>query len=225
MNERKYKYDGTDCFPYKIKTKDGYVLTKVNDGMSENFFLPEYMNEKGDSCVITDVEKYKVIEEYKTILIDNEKYKLEVASYYSNPLVLAISIINSKTNELYDTLTTNLGNNNGNDAIIGKGKSCVNESRKDLIDIIQSNHLGKVDMRFGELARNYSGFNSYLLYEFDLEVLSKYDKSGVQKYLEDYDKNYEKEFKEFQIDTFGYSTGDFLETMEEDDEENEENEI
>ncbi len=58
-----YKYDGTDSFPKKIKTSDGYILTKVNDGISNNAFLPEYMNERGDISVIPDVEKYKIVEE------------------------------------------------------------------------------------------------------------------------------------------------------------------
>lgn len=58
-----YKYDGTDSFPKKIKTSDGYILTKVNDGISNNAFLPEYMNERGDISVIPDIEKYKIVEE------------------------------------------------------------------------------------------------------------------------------------------------------------------
>ena len=218
MSENIYKYDGTDNFPYKIRSHDGYIFSKVNDGIYENAFIPEYMNEKGDLCVITDVEKYDVLEEFKTILIDNEKYRLKVASYFSDPLVLGISIINNETEELYDTITTNLGTNNGNNAVMGKGKSCVDENRKDLIDIIKSNHLGRVDMRFGEPSRNYSGFNSYLIFEFDLNVLSNYDKNGVKEYLKGYDKNFEKELEKFKRETFGYSTSDFFESMEEDEE-------
>lgn len=63
MNDKTYKYDGTDSFPKKIKTSDGYILTKVNDGISNNAFLPEYMNERGDISVIPDVKKYKIVEE------------------------------------------------------------------------------------------------------------------------------------------------------------------
>ena len=95
----------------------------------------------------------------KFITIDREKYSLEINSYIEDPLVLGISIINAKTGELYDVLTTNLGTNNGNNAVIGKGKSYVNESRTDLIEIIQNNNLGKIDMRFGEPARKFSGFS------------------------------------------------------------------
>lgn len=40
MNDKTYKYDGTDTFPKKIKTSDGYILTKVNDGIYDNSFLP-----------------------------------------------------------------------------------------------------------------------------------------------------------------------------------------
>ena len=29
MNDKTYKYDGTDTFPKKIKTSDSYILTKV----------------------------------------------------------------------------------------------------------------------------------------------------------------------------------------------------
>lgn len=65
MSNKIYKYDGTEIFPKKIKTPDGYILTKVNDGTYENAFVPEYMNERGDFCVIPDVEKYEVIEESK----------------------------------------------------------------------------------------------------------------------------------------------------------------
>ena len=60
MNDNTYKYDGTDTFPKKIKLSDGYILTKVNDGLYDNSFLPEYMNERGDKSVIPDVEKYKI---------------------------------------------------------------------------------------------------------------------------------------------------------------------
>lgn len=219
MSMKNFKYDGTDNFPYKIKSHDGYIFTKVNDGIYENAFLPEYMNENGDLCVITDVEKYKVIDEYKTITIADEKYRLKVGSYENSPLVMGIMLMNNKTEECFKFLTTNLGTNNGNDAVMGKGKSCVDESREDIIDIIKSNHLGKVDMRFGEPARNYSGFNSYLIFEFDLNVLSEYDKSGVQEYLEGYNKNFEKELEKFQRETFGYSTSDFFKSMEDDEEE------
>lgn len=65
MNKRSYKYDGTETFPNKIKTFDGYVLTKVNDGTYNNAFLPEYMNEIGDICLIPDVEKYEIVEKNK----------------------------------------------------------------------------------------------------------------------------------------------------------------
>ncbi len=129
----------------------------------------------------------------KFITIDREKYSLEINSYIEDPLVLGISIINAKTGELYDVLTTNLGTNNGNNAVIGKGKSYVNESRTDLIEIIQNNNLGKIDMRFGEPARKFSGFNSYLIFEFDLNVLAEYDKDGVEQFKETYDENFEKE--------------------------------
>lgn len=72
MNNKNYKYDGTDTFPKKIKTFDGYILTKVNDGIYYNAFLPEYMNERGDLCVIPDVEKYKIVEdnEYRFYIYD-----------------------------------------------------------------------------------------------------------------------------------------------------------
>ena len=63
MNDKNYKYDGTDIFPNKIKTSNGYILTKVNNGLYDNSFLPEYMNERGDISVIPDVEKYKIVEE------------------------------------------------------------------------------------------------------------------------------------------------------------------
>lgn len=70
MSDNNYKYDGTDKFPKQIKTSDGHILTKVNDGISDNAFLPEYMNEKGDSCIIPDVEKYKIIENYRFYIYD-----------------------------------------------------------------------------------------------------------------------------------------------------------
>ena len=70
MSDNNYKYDGTDKFPKQIKTPDGHILTKINDGISDNAFLPEYMNEKGDSCIIPDVEKYKIIENYRFYIYD-----------------------------------------------------------------------------------------------------------------------------------------------------------
>lgn len=76
MQEDKfYKYDGTDIFPKKIKSYDGYIFTKVNDGIYENAFLPVYMNERGDSCVITDIEKYEVVEN------SSENTKIQMQDY------------------------------------------------------------------------------------------------------------------------------------------------
>ena len=51
-----------------------------------------------------------------------------------------------------------------------------------------------------------------------MNVLSNYDKNGVKEYLKGYDKNFEKELETFQRETFGYSTSDFFESMEEDEE-------
>lgn len=53
-------------YPKKIKTSDGYVLTKVNDGLPENAYIPEYMNDTGDVTLVPDVDKYEVIEEAKS---------------------------------------------------------------------------------------------------------------------------------------------------------------
>ncbi len=53
-------------YPKKIKTHDGYVLTKVNDGLPENANIPEYMNDNGDVTLVSDVDKYEVIEEAKS---------------------------------------------------------------------------------------------------------------------------------------------------------------
>ena len=50
-------------YPRKIKTADGYILTKVNDGTPENEYIPVYMNERGDETLVPDVEKYEIIEE------------------------------------------------------------------------------------------------------------------------------------------------------------------
>ena len=58
-----YKYDGTDIFPNNIKSKyNDCVLTKVNDGLYENAYIPEYANYKGDKTLIADVEKYEIVE-------------------------------------------------------------------------------------------------------------------------------------------------------------------
>lgn len=67
MNNKTYKYDGTDIFPKKIKTSDGHILKKVNDGYERNNFLPVYMNERGDFCLISDVEKYEVVKKSETV--------------------------------------------------------------------------------------------------------------------------------------------------------------
>ena len=50
-------------YPKKIKTHDGYVLTKVNDGLPENANIPEYMNDNGDVTLVPDVDKYEILEE------------------------------------------------------------------------------------------------------------------------------------------------------------------
>lgn len=49
--------------PKRIKTKDGDVLTKKNDGLDENANIPEYTNYKGDSTLVPDVEKYERVKE------------------------------------------------------------------------------------------------------------------------------------------------------------------
>ena len=58
-----YKYDGTETFPKKIKTRDGFVLTKIDDGTYENAFIPRYRNYKGDDVLVADVEKFEILEE------------------------------------------------------------------------------------------------------------------------------------------------------------------
>ncbi|WP_304683100.1 hypothetical protein [uncultured Clostridium sp.] len=73
MSNKNYKYDGTDTFPKKIRTSDGYILTKVNDGIYENNFLPQYRYKRGEVTLIPDVEKYEVIiekNEYRFYIYD-----------------------------------------------------------------------------------------------------------------------------------------------------------
>lgn len=84
-----YKYDGTDVFPKKIKTSDGYIFFKVNDGLTENSFLPEYMNERGDLCVIPDVEKYKIVE-------DNE-FRFYIYDFLIGQQLLTVDTIKNRT--------------------------------------------------------------------------------------------------------------------------------
>ena len=50
-------------YPDKIKTPDGYILTKVDDGTYENAFIPMYRNENGDDTLITDIDKYEIVED------------------------------------------------------------------------------------------------------------------------------------------------------------------
>lgn len=89
MNDKAYKYDGTDTFPKKIKTSDNYILTKVNDGIYDNAFLPEYMNEGGDVTVIPDVEKYKVVEK--------NEYRFYIYDFIIGQHILTIDTIKNRT--------------------------------------------------------------------------------------------------------------------------------
>lgn len=89
MSEKMYKYDGTDEFPKKIKTSDGFVLTKVNNGIYENSFLPEYMNERGDFCVIPDVEKYKIVEE--------NEFRFYIYDFLIGQEILTIDTVKNRT--------------------------------------------------------------------------------------------------------------------------------
>lgn len=89
MNDKTYKYDGTDTFPKKIKTSDGYILTKVNDGIYDNSFLPEYMNERGDLCVISDVEKYNVVE--------TNDFRFYIYDFLIGQHILTIDTVNNRT--------------------------------------------------------------------------------------------------------------------------------
>ena len=89
MSKKVYKYDGTDTFPKKIKTSDGYVLSKVNDGLYDNAFLPVYMNDRGDMCVIPDVEKYKIVEE--------NEYRFYIYDVLIGSHLLTIDTRNNKT--------------------------------------------------------------------------------------------------------------------------------
>ena len=85
----KYKYNGTDDFPKKIKTTDGNILTKVNDGLADNSFLPEYMNERGDLCVIPDVEKYKIVEE--------NEFRFYIYDFLIGSQILTIDTLKNRT--------------------------------------------------------------------------------------------------------------------------------
>lgn len=89
MSEKMYKYDGTDEFPKKIKTSDGFVLTKVNNGIYENSFLPEYMNERGDFYVIPDVEKYKIVEE--------NEFRFYIYDFLIGQKILTIDTVKNRT--------------------------------------------------------------------------------------------------------------------------------
>lgn len=89
MRNKLYKYDGTDEFPKKIKTSDGYILSKINDGLYDNAFLPEYINERGDICVIPDVEKYKIVEE--------NEYRFYIYDFLIGSHILTIDTLKNRT--------------------------------------------------------------------------------------------------------------------------------
>lgn len=89
MNDKIYKYDGTDDFPNKIKTADGFILTKVNNGIYDNSFLPEYMNERGDLCVIPDVEKYNIVE--------TNDFRFYVYDFLIGQQILTIDTVKNRT--------------------------------------------------------------------------------------------------------------------------------
>lgn len=89
MNDKIYKYDGTDEFPNKIKTADGFILTKVNNGIYDNSFLPEYMNERGDLCVIPDVEKYNIVE--------TNDFKFYVYDFLIGQQIITIDTVKNRT--------------------------------------------------------------------------------------------------------------------------------
>lgn len=89
MKSKTYKYDGTDEFPKKIKTSDGYILSKINDGLYDNAFLPEYINERGDICVIPDVEKYKIVEE--------NEYRFYIYDFLIGSHILTIDTVKNRT--------------------------------------------------------------------------------------------------------------------------------
>lgn len=89
MRSKTYKYDGTDEFPKKIKTSDGYILSKLNDGLYNNAFLPEYINERGDICVIPDVEKYRVVEE--------NEYRFYIYDFLIGQQLLTVDTIKNRT--------------------------------------------------------------------------------------------------------------------------------
>jgi len=57
-------------YPNRIKTSDGYILTKVDDGTYENSFIPTYINEAGSEVLVPDIEKYEIIEESDEIKTD-----------------------------------------------------------------------------------------------------------------------------------------------------------
>lgn len=182
--KRKYKKEYEKCRD-KIHN---YISSKVKD------YFESISQEKNDN---------------KTVKIYNIECKLKVFNYSSDPLVMAIEIINAKTGEPMDYLTTNLGTNNGNDAIMGKGKSHVNIGNKMLLNLIDDYKLGKVDMRFGEPVVNYSGFNSYYLYDFNLDVLAEYDRAGVEEFKKNYDENLISELEKFRNETFGAGEEEF----------------
>lgn len=98
-NNKKFVYnekDGTlklleeskeEKYPKRIKTRDGYILTKVNDGTPENADIPEYMNEYGDTVLIPDTYKYLKVEEDKERLVEDmeDTVKSEKGFYIGDP--------------------------------------------------------------------------------------------------------------------------------------------
>lgn len=87
-------------YPKKIKTRDGYVLTKVNDGTPENAGIPEYMNEYGDCVLISDPHKYLKVEENIEKLVeesDNNTITSEIGFYIGDPCYVL-------SDEIYDKM-------------------------------------------------------------------------------------------------------------------------
>jgi len=128
----------------------------------------------------------------QTIEYEGRRYFVTVDTYAQHKMVMAIKLVDAETNE-EETITTNLGIFVGNNAFISKNFSFVDVNKCPYMeDLLKRTGLAEPCTRFGEPITKNSGFVEYPLYDFNKEMLIKYDATGYKEYSSLYDKSLKK---------------------------------
>lgn len=130
-----------------------------------------------------------------TFMYKGQEVYLQVSEYITNPMGIAIQMFEAASREPISTITTNLGNNIGNEALLSIYCNFIDENNygKEILDFLEENNLAEPYTRFGEAVTKQSGFAEYPLYAFNPDLLKECDPDGCAEYEETYLMSLQKE--------------------------------